>query len=251
MTQSPKISIITPSYNQGHFLEQTILSILNQNYPNLEYIIVDGGSSDKSRSIIEKHAAQLSFWVSEKDNGQSHAINKGFRKATGDIIGWLNSDDILLPNTLNTIAKQFIDHNSHWVTGDCIEINEHSEETGKYTTELPNDLYAWLNLLSRGFSYSIIQPSTFWTKETLENVGLLNEKWHYSFDHEFFLRIFKEYGPPHYINQPLAAFRLHNESKTSTSSDIFKKENKAIATHHLSSLGLKQQIRLRLIKLFK
>lgn len=251
MINLPKISIITPSYNQGHFLEQTILSTLNQNYPNLEYIIIDGGSTDQSISILEKYTSQLSFWVSEKDYGQSHAINKGFNKATGDIIGWLNSDDILLPNTLDSIANLFIDHNPAWITGDCIEINEHSEETGRYTTDLPNTLYDWLNLLARGFSYSIIQPATFWTREALDNVGMLNEKWHFSFDHEFFLRLFKYYGSPLYINQPLAAFRIHSQSKTSTSAKIFIKENKAIAVHHISALSLNQQLKLRLIKLLK
>lgn len=251
MTYPPKISVITPSFNQGHFLEQTILSILNQDYLNLEYIIIDGGSNDQSISIIERYATRLSFWVSEQDNGQGHAINKGFQKATGDIIGWINSDDLLLPNTLNTIAKLFIDHNPAWITGDCIEINEHSVETGRYTTELPNTLYDWLNLFARGFSYSIIQPATFWTREALDNVGLLNEKWHYSFDHEFFFRLFKHYGSPLYINQPLAAFRIHSQSKTSTSAKIFMKENKAIAAHHISALSLNQQLKLRLIKLLK
>src|SRR5580700_341038 len=104
----PKISIITPSYNQGQFIEETILSILNQNYPNLEYLIIDGKSTDSTIEIIKKYEQKIFYWVSEKDSGQSEAINKGFQKATGEIVCWLNSDDILMPNALNEVAAQFI-----------------------------------------------------------------------------------------------------------------------------------------------
>src|SRR4051794_29425295 len=103
----PKISVITPSFNQAPFLEETILSIINQDYPNLEYIVIDGGSTDKSVDIIRKYEEKITFWVSEKDNGQSEAINKGFEKATGDIVCWINSDDILLPHALIKVANFF------------------------------------------------------------------------------------------------------------------------------------------------
>src|SRR5690606_28750520 len=107
MSNLPKISIITPSYNQSNFLEETILSVINQNYPNLEFFVIDGGSTDHSVEIIKQYENKIDFWVSEKDNGQSHAINKGFKRATGTIITWLNSDDVLTPGILHKIAEKF------------------------------------------------------------------------------------------------------------------------------------------------
>jgi glycosyltransferase involved in cell wall biosynthesis len=107
MTNNPKITIITPSFNQGKYIERTIQSVLSQDYPNLEYIIIDGGSTDQTVDIIKKYERHLKYWVSEKDNGQSHAINKGLKYATGDIINWLNSDDYLEPQALNVIAESF------------------------------------------------------------------------------------------------------------------------------------------------
>ena len=106
----PKISIITPSYNQGKYLEQTILSVISQNYPNYEYLIIDGKSTDNSVEIIKKHEKHLSFWVSEKDNGQSHALNKGFKLATGDIFCWINSDDFFYPGIFNKMASEFLNN---------------------------------------------------------------------------------------------------------------------------------------------
>src|SRR5258708_1689338 len=107
MSRLPKISIITPSFNQGPYLERTMLSVIKQEYPNLEYIVIDGGSTDQSKAIIRKHQKHLTYWVSEKDRGQADALNKGFRKSHGSIMGWLNSDDVLLPGTLQFVAELF------------------------------------------------------------------------------------------------------------------------------------------------
>src|ERR1043165_8570399 len=115
----PKITIITPSYNQGEFLEDTFRSVLEQNYPNLEYFVVDGGSTDASVDIIKRYADHFDWWVSEKDRGQSHAINKGLERATGDIVTWLNSDDYYPPDILHFVAQMFDDPNVHLINGDC------------------------------------------------------------------------------------------------------------------------------------
>lgn len=126
----PKISIVTPSYNQGSYLEETILSVLNQKYPNLEYIIIDGGSTDSSVEIIKKYASYLSYWVSEKDSGQSEALNKGFNRASGEIIAWLNSDDLYCENTLHIIAEKFMEHPEVGIVyGDVINFMANGKET--------------------------------------------------------------------------------------------------------------------------
>ena len=117
--QYPKISIITPSYNQGQFLEETICSVLDQGYPSLEYIVIDGGSTDNSGEIIQKYAPHLAYWVSEKDSGQVEAIQKGFDRATGDVVAWLNSDDVYMPGTLDKIGAAFHDMDTAFVYGNC------------------------------------------------------------------------------------------------------------------------------------
>ena len=122
MIQYPKISIVTPSYNQGQFIEETILSVLDQDYPDLEYLIIDGGSTDNTIDIIRKYSKHLTYWVSEPDRGQSHAINKGFAICTGEIFNWLNSDDLLLNNALSSVAEAYCSSEAEYkiVVGNCI-----------------------------------------------------------------------------------------------------------------------------------
>ena len=240
MSDTPKISIITPSLNQGQYLERTILSVLNQNYPNLEYIIIDGGSMDNSLDIINKHKDKLTYWVSEKDNGQAEAINKGLKLCTGDIIGWINSDDMLAEGSLNKIASVY-SHSFNWLTAECTIIDQADNYLDRITPEIPTTNFDWLNLFVRGFSYSIAQPSTFWSAQVLKSVGLLNEKLHYSFDHEYFYRIFRKYGKPIVLSDCLSLFRVHNKSKTDTQSDKFKEENRLIGKKHIGDSKLFKQ----------
>jgi glycosyltransferase involved in cell wall biosynthesis len=205
----PKISIITPSYNQGQYLEQTILSVIGQMYPNLEYIIMDGGSTDNSVEIIKKYEKLLSYWVSEKDEGQAHAINKGFAKATGDILAWLNSDDYYLPGTLIKVAEELKCkiHKPILVHGGCIHTHEDSLHIFAR-----NDGNVREKLI---YSDPFVQPSTFWTRKLWNETGFLNESMHYVFDWEWYIRASKN-AQFIQLDQHLSVYRKHKEHKSGT-----------------------------------
>ena len=182
----PKISIVTPSFNQGQYIEKTIKSVISQNYPNLEYIIIDGGSNDSSVDIIKKYSNHISYWISKPDNGQSDAINKGFSKATGDILGWLNSDDYYHKGTFDEIVKTIDTKNPQLIFGNCQYYNEKTDEFWV------SDVIAKYNSFKLPFDYNyLIQPSTFWTKKLWNVTGPLNDKYHYGFDWEWFIRASK------------------------------------------------------------
>lgn len=218
----PKISIITPSYNQGNYIEETIKSVLEQKYPNLEYIIIDGGSTDNSKEIIERYSNRLFYWISEKDNGQSNAINKGLKIASGDILAYLNSDDIYLPGTLSKIANYYINNpNVYFTTGNYYVINEKSKKLYiiNYGCYVEKELKHGVNRIG--------QPSTFWRKEVINKIGLFDENLHYSMDFDFFLRSGRYYTIYH-LNYPLAAFREHSSSKSIKNNKIQKNEKTQI-----------------------
>jgi glycosyltransferase involved in cell wall biosynthesis len=205
----PKISIVTPSFNQGQYIEETILSIINQNYPNLEYIIIDGGSTDNTVEIIKKYEQHLAYWVSEKDKGQSEAINKGFRKATGDIVCWINSDDFFMPGSLLKVGERFAkDDSLDLLNGHCLLIDEHSNILSNHFILKQKKWYA-----ERGIYY-VSQPSMFWRRKILDEVGLLREDFHAVMDKELLIRIFKNDFKIGHINKILAAFRMHSTSKS-------------------------------------
>jgi glycosyltransferase involved in cell wall biosynthesis len=181
--QYPKISIVTPNYNGGQFLEETILSVIGQNYPNLEYIIIDGGSTDNSVEIIKKYEKHLAYWVSEKDKGQSDAINKGFTKATGKIVTWLNSDDFFLPNTLHKVATYWQNKTFDFLIGNVKIVDSNSESKGIAKSKVV--LYKNYYLPS---SSVILQPASFFSKKVLDVCNGLDASYHYVMDVDFWIR---------------------------------------------------------------
>lgn len=207
-----KISIVTPSYNQGHFIKQTIDSVLGQNYPNLEYIVIDGGSTDQTVDILKNYGQKIK-WVSEKDRGQSDAINKGLKMATGEILAYLNSDDLYLKNCLFRVNNFFqINPGSKWAYGRCRIIDEKNQEIRKIITAYKNfwmNRYSYKKLLCINF---INQPAAFWRREIRDEFGLFNEGEHLVMDYEYWLRIGRKY-PAGFIKYYLADFRMYSHSK--------------------------------------
>ena len=217
---NPKISIVTPSYNQGSFLEETIDSVLSQGYDNLEYIIIDGGSDDDSVEIIKKYEKYLKYWISESDYGQSHAIIKGLAYCTGEIFNWLNSDDKLVEDSLNLIAGYFSRNNNIKVlSGYEIHFGGGQREELKSGTRLQVDIES--SVVFAAF----YQPSTFWRLSTFKEIGL-NSNLHYLMDTDMWVRFLLRYGTDGYmkIKNPIARFRLHHQSKSLSSSHDFFKE---------------------------
>jgi len=205
----PRISIVTPSFNQGHFIEESIRSVLTQDYPDVEYFVVDGGSSDNSVEIIRKYADRLTWWVSEKDKGQSDAINKGFRRSTGDILAWLNSDDLYCPGALVLVARFFRQH------PECDAVIGDQESIDKDGRML--DLKKCVPVTFRRSLYSacgVPQPSTFFTRRAWKITGEVDTTLQYQMDFEFFLRMQARGVRFGMIPERLARFRLHGDSKT-------------------------------------
>ena len=211
----PRISIITPSFNQASFIEQTISSVINQGYPNLEYIVIDGGSTDGSVEIIRKFERDIAYWVSEADRGQAHAINKGLRRATGDIIAYLNSDDYYLEGALARVAEHYIYHPEvDLFHGRCRIVDECGVEMGVRAGSITRyeeilDLWdVWWQ--KRNF----VQPEVFWTKRITDKIGLFREDLFWVMDYEYWLRMLRAKCAVGFINADLAAFRMHPNQKT-------------------------------------
>jgi glycosyltransferase involved in cell wall biosynthesis len=221
----PRVSVITPSFNQARFVEQTLRSVLLQNYPNLEYIIIDGGSRDGSVEIIKKYEQHLAHFESEPDRGQSHAINKGFARATGDIICWLNSDDYYLPGTLHTVAEVLGDGQGNFaLVGNCVQVYDDGrppfEGKGRYES-LDRLLQFWKG-------YQMHQPSIFWRREVFDRVGYLDESLHYCMDFDYWVRIARHF-PFQTIDRALSNATYHREAKTGDNFTRYNDEQMRIA----------------------
>lgn len=206
----PTISIVTPSLNQGAYLEEAILSVIGQNYPNLEYILMDGGSDDGSVDIIKKYAGRISHWESRPDHGQADAINRGFSMAGGDILAWLNSDDFYLPGTLLHVAGLFETGTPQVVFGDCVVIRE-DRHNRAYAMQL-GDRVQRPDFLNG----SLAQSSAFWTRQAWLKTGPLDAGMRYAFDLEWFNRARRAGVPFIHTAKHLSVFRSHEACKTNT-----------------------------------
>lgn len=214
-SMAPKISIVIPCRNAAEFIKETIQSILNQNYPDIQCIVIDGGSTDGTLDILKKYEGKI-VWISENDKGQSDAINKGLQLASGDIVTYINADDVYEDNCFEKIADFFeTNPDIKWIYGKCKIIDENGLEMRKRITGYKyfwQNRYSYNRLLVIDF---IAQPAVFWRKELTDEIGLFDVNAHLAMDYDYWLRAGAKYNPK-FINEYLARFRLHSESKSST-----------------------------------
>lgn len=233
MIRPPVITVVTPSFNQARFLERTILSVLGQDYPALEYLIVDGGSTDGSVPIIRKYGGCLQEWCSEPDGGQSDAIAKGFSRSTGEVLCWLNSDDILLPGALQSVGEFFTQHpEAEVVNGAAYSIDEYDRPIRDFR----RCTYTWgvrasANRMRFYGQDGVYQPATFWRRGAYSAVGGLSGDLAFAMDRDLFVRLAAR-QPFHVIRRYLACFRLHGSSKSSTIQGVRRAEEILIAQRY-------------------
>jgi glycosyltransferase involved in cell wall biosynthesis len=208
-----RVTIVTPSFNQAQYLEATIQSVLSQDYPEIEYFIMDGGSTDGSVEIIRKYADRLAGWVSEKDKGQTDAINKGFARASGDVLAWLNSDDTYQPGAVRQAVELLTQHPEiSMIYGDCNYIDETGRVIGRFPaaqTDYPR--------LRQGYVH-IPQQASFFRAELVRRVGPLDPSFYFAMDYDLWVRLAK-IAPPLYVPRLWANFRLHRDAKTISADD--------------------------------
>jgi len=241
-SSQPLVSIITPSYNQGQFLEQTILSVLNQVYPHIEYFVMDGGSTDSSLEVINKYANCLAYWESKPDRGQAHAINKGLKRAEGELLGWLNSDDILFPDTVSRVVATFARQDEvDVVYGRLVRIDREGDPVP--TPTLPKDRVEFNrhNLIGECV---VNQPGAFWHRWIMEKVGFLNEKLDYALDYEYWVRIILAGGKFKKLPNPVAEFRLSSGSKTVGQTSNMAREHLGVIDHFMAQPDLPEKLGL-------
>jgi glycosyltransferase involved in cell wall biosynthesis len=236
MPDLPLVSIITPSYNQARFLEVTLHSVLDQDYPRIEYLVVDGASTDGSVEIIRRYADHLAWWVSEKDSGQSEAINKGFRRAQGEFVGWLNSDDIYLPGAVSAAVTAFHSHpQAGLIYGDAQAI----DTDGKPFNLMRARQYTLTDLMA----FQIIcQPAAFMRRSVLEHVGYLDPAYQLLMDNLLWMQMAQK-APIVYVPQTWAAARYHEQAKNRTRGAAYGREARVLIEDLRSRLLFSDLIR--------
>lgn len=254
MNTLPKVSIITPSYNQDPFIEATIRSVLGQTYPNLEYIVVDGGSTDGTMTVVDRYRDRIDRVIHERDRGQSDAINKGFRVATGELVGWINSDDVLYPDCVEQIVRLYRQHPGGSVFYGSV--NDWIDRAGRVIGQRRLPIPDRRHLLNH--NYDIIQQSSFYPTQLVRQVGYLNEAIHYCMDLDLWLRLL-QHGTIHaFSGHALAGFRMWEATKTSTGGRHFLQDIRTTLLAQGASpysravlktryYGLKHQLRALLI----
>jgi hypothetical protein len=239
---APLLTVITPSYNQGRFLAETIDSVLSQGIPGLEYLVVDGGSTDESVEVIRRYARHITWWVSEKDRGQSHAINKGLARATGRWVAYLNSDDTYLPGGLQSLLDALQrSPAAKWVAGGVIGFG--TADAPVHEWHLPTVPRSMLDLLSARFQMA--QPGHVWSRELLTAVGGFDESLRYLFDINLYAAFLARGERCLPLDRPVASYRFHATSKTVAEGQLFEKEWDIIRARYITSLPTLQRWRAR------
>lgn len=224
-----KISIVIATYNFGNYLERAIQSVLSQDSDEYELIIVDGGSSDNSVDVIRKYEGRLAWWCSEHDSGQSEAFNKGFQHSTGEFLTWLNADDLLLPGTVSAVVKALArEPRADWATGNLIRFDQH---TKKIIEAAWGPHWVPFVFQGNGFPLSIFGPTTFWRRKVYEEIGPLNEKYHYTMDSDYWRRLTVSGKKLIRVNHDCWAFRMHEQSKTAEFGSHFRSRERKELMH--------------------